>query len=490
MANVVSRFFKRFFQPLTSAQYFTGIRLYNTGKYEEAGGAFGLIREGIYRASVLYSRLSDFYFHRSLRNAALLAFYQRDYIRCIRFCQEALGVSPDDMVCRNYLAHAFHHVGQYGAAIQQLEKLRDLAPERDDILFNLAKINIKADRTGDAKRIIEMLIERNPLFPDFHHIRGIAYGKEGNTPRAIENFKRAVEINPRYANTILLLGLEQIRAFDYKAARKTFKDGVANCPENTELLFYYGLTSTILSRLAHLSINGSPSDGEPLAQQENLPQDILNDIAYLDMRAVEEHQRMLELDISYGEHFTFLDPIYDKPCLSALVGVFETFINVYPAYADYFNKLGSFYQKIDEVEKAEAAFKYALRLNPEYIDSLDNLATLYESEGRIGEALDLSNRILYKAPGNAEQLTKRGRLCLKLGHFEQAAEAIISASRRDNRYTYHLYALGQILKENDRPELARRCWRVANELLPDAARDLKGLRRLERSLKKIATTRR
>ncbi len=483
MPNIVTRFFRRFFQPLTSAQYFTGIRLYNTGQYEDAASAFGLIREGIYRASLLYGRLSNFYFHRSLRNAALLAFYQRDYIRCIRFCQEALEATPDDLVCLNYIAHAFHHVGQYGAAIRQLEKLRDLAPGRDDILFNLAKINIKADLTEEAKRIIETLIERNPLFPDFHHIRGIAYGKESNVDKAIASFKRAVELNPKYANAILLLGLEQIRAFDYKAAQHTFRDGVTNCPENTELLFYYGLTSTILTRLKKLGINGSPTDGEPLARKGNLPEDILDDIAYLDSRAVEEHQRMLELDISYGEHFTFIDPIYDKPCLSALVGVFETFISVYPAYADYFNKLGSFYQKISEVEKAQAAFKQALKLNPEYLDALDNLAAVYESEGRVSEALDLSNRILYKAPGNPEQLIKRGRLCLKLGHFDQAAEAIISASRSDNRYTYHLYALGQILKENDKPDLAGRCLRVANELLPDAARDLKGLRRLERSLK-------
>jgi tetratricopeptide (TPR) repeat protein len=482
MAGFLKRLLRRFFQPLTSSQYFTGIHLYNEGAYEDAANAFELIREGVYHASVLYNRLSEFYYHRSLRNAAILAFYQRDDVRTIRLCQQALEINPDDLVCRNYIAHAFHHIGQYGASIQQLNRLRDLSSERDDVLFNLAKICIKADRLQDAKEIINILIERKPDYADFHHIRGIAFGKEGNIERAVACFSRAVEINPRYENAALLLGLEQIRAFDYRAAQKTFKAGIKSCPDNTVLLFYYSLLSTILRRLDHNGPDPFTAGREALAGRDDLPKEVLDDIAYLDARALEEHQRMLELDISYGEHFTFLDPIYDKPCLSALVGVFESFVTVYPAYADYYNKLGSFYRKIGENEKAEGSFMHALELNPEYTDALDNLAGIYESDGRIQQALDFCNRILYKAPGNPDQLIKRGRLCLKLGHFEQAAEAIISASRSDNRFTYHLYALGQILKENKRTELASRCWRVARELLPEAARDLKGLRKLERSL--------
>ena len=248
-------------------------------------------------------------------------------------------------------------------------------------------------------------------------------------------------------------------------------------------MFYYGLTSTVLGRMARVNAERTVVDGDnPLADQ-SLPKDILDDIAYLDSKALDEHYKMLELDISYGEHFTFLDPIYDKPALRSLVDAFESLIAVYPAYADYYNKLGSFYKKIGETERAIDVLKTAIELNPEYVDALDNLAGVYESEGRFEEAFSLSERIIEKQPDNAEYLIKRGRLCVKLGYLDQAAEAFITASRLDSRYTYHLYVLGQILKENDNSDLAARCWRVASELLPEAARDLRGIRRLERSLR-------
>ena len=481
MLGTIRQFFSRLFHRLTKSQYSLGIKLYNDGSYEEAADALSLIRDGIYRTSLLYTRLSNFYFYRALRNAALLAFYQGDYIRCIRHCQQALEVEPDEEVCRNYLAHAFHHVGQYGASIRQLETLRRSSPDRDDIRYNLAKINIKAGRTATARKIINELIEESPDFADFHHILGIAYGKEGNIEKAIESFTTAVSINQGFVNAVLLLGLEQIRSFNYHTACRTFKAGMTAKPNNSDLLFYYGLTCSIVTRLEAQGVEANGAAKEQLGIVA-LPSDLLDDIAYLDGRALEEHNRMLELDISYGEHFTFLDPIYDKPALEALVEVFESFINIYPTYADYFNKLGTFYKKIGDIAKAEAVLNTALEINPNYIDALVSLGGVYESEGRVEEAYEISHKVTQLAPEQPELQVTHGRLSTKLRDFDTAADSMISAAEIDNRYTYHLFVLGQILEENGDDKLAKKCRDVGRRLMPDAARDLRGFRRFERSL--------
>ena len=481
MLGSIKQFFGRLFHRLTKSQYSIGIKLYNDGRYEEAADALSLIREGIYRTSLLYNRLSNFYFYRALRNAALLAFYQGDYIRCIRHCQQALEVEPEEQVCRNYLAHAFHHVGQYGAAIRQLEALRSNSPDRDDIRYNLAKINIKAGRTATARKIIAELIEESPDFADFHHILGIAYGKEGNIDKAIESFRNAVGINHGFVNAVLLLGLEQIRSFNYHTACRTFKAGMTAKPNNSDLLFYYGLTCSIVTRLEAEGVKGNGAAKAQLGSVA-LPGDLLDDIAYLDGRALEEHNRMLELDISYGEHFTFLDPIYDKPALEALVDVFESFINIYPTYADYYNKLGTFYKKIGNIEKAIMVLKTALEINPDYVGALVSLAGVYESEGHVEEAFDISQRVIELEPGRPELMVTHGRLCTKMGDFDTATNSMISAATVDNRFTYHLFVLGQILEENGHDSLAQRCRDVGRQLMPDAARDLRGFRRFERSL--------
>ena len=481
MLGAVRYFFRRLFQPFASAQYFTGIRLYNSGEYESAANAFALIREGVYRTSILYGRLSNFYFYRALRNASILSFYHQDFVHCIRLCQQALDVVPEDRICRNYLAHSFHNVGQYGSAIMQLRTLHDLEPHRDDVLFNLAKINIKAGRVPEGRRILEELIDHNPYYPDFHYVLGIANGKEGELGEAIANLRHAVKLNPCYDMAILLLGLEQIRSHKYREAISTFRQGMSCRAESEGLQHYHDLTIRLSRHLEELDgaegTGGGGASDTTRRQQRKPTEKLLEEMSSLESKAVEEHSRMLELDISYGEHFTFLDPIYDRPLLRSLVEVFENLTNRFPAYADYYNKLGTFYMKIGDSEQAEAHLRRALKVNPGYVGALKNLSDVLESEGRFEEALEAIDLVLEQGDGdNHKELFIRGRLCVKLKRFEEAAEAMIAATEADPRYAYHLFLLGNILRENNLPEIARRSWEKSQEFLPSLAGNMRKLR--------------
>jgi tetratricopeptide (TPR) repeat protein len=470
----LKNFFRRLFQPISSSQYFVGVRLFNSGKYEESAQALQLVRQGIYKTSVLYSRLSEFYYHRALRNAALVAFYNRDFIRCIRHCKRALEVMPTDPVCRNYLAHAYHHVGQYGAAIKQLSTLSEVADGRKDVHFNLAKILVKADRMDEAIDILSALIDENARYADFHLIRGIAYARMGDSETAIRNYRESLRHNQTFTKAILLLGLEQVRITDYRAAFDTFRHGILIAPEDTDLLFYYGMTGNIISRL------GESSGGDAVGGPDGQDEAIIQDISYLDHRVVEERHVLLDLDISYGEHFTFLDPIYDKPCLSNLVQVFESLTDTFPRYADYYYKLGTFYLKLGDVGSAERVFLRALDINPGYHDALNDLASVYESEGRLDEALGMVETVLSNRPEAAEQHLARGRILLKLGKLVDAAAAMRRAMELDERYNYHLYLLGHILRDEGMPEEAASCWRQVEQYIPVAEKDIRSVERRTR----------
>lgn len=482
MLTAVRQFFTRLFQPISSSQYFTGVKLFNNGDYEGAAEALQLVRQGVYKTSILYSSLAMFYLHRSLRNAALISFYNKDYIRCIQHCKEALIANPEDRVCRNYLAHAYHHVGQYGASIKQLRKLKEAEGERIDMRLNLAKILIKSDSMDEAIEILNNLIETYKSYPDFFLVLGIAHSKKGDSDGAVEYFKTAIDINPQFASAYLLMGLEQVLTTDYVEAHETFRRGIQSSPENTDLLFYFGLTGSLLSRLEGSQIMSFLKKNEIETPDDfvNVPDDLLQDLSFIDYRAVQERYSLLELDISYGEHFTFLDPIYDSPCLNSLIDVFESLTDSFPKYADYYYKLATFYIKAGNIEKAERHLLKALDINPQYIDALSDLASVYESENQLEQSLSLTDTILELAPDSAEHNLSRGRILVKLEQYAEATRSMRKAQELDSRYNYHLYLLGHILAEKEQFPLAHECWTIVKEFMPKVSRDLKRLRRKER----------
>lgn len=467
----------RFFQPVTSSQYFTGIRQFNKGNYRKAAEALYLIRKGVYNTSILYSRLTDFYYHRSLRNRSLIDFYNGDFLQCIINCKKALEVNPEDQVSLNYLAHSFHHVGQYSAAIRNLQQLLVLEPDRLDVQVNLAKVLVKADRLRQAVEILDELIEENDQFADFFLIRGIAYAKLSQSDEAIANYKQAIKINRGLGKGLLLLGLEYIRDFQYEAAHEVFAHGVEVCSDEPELLFYYGLVGNIIRSIKDSNILNEPEQIDVMSDQ--LPDSLLNDLTYLDDRAVTERLNNLDLDISYGEHFTFLDPIYDKPCLERLIHVFKDLIVRNPDYADYKYKLATFFLKLGDLDNAKAYLQEALLINPGYLDALQALMGIYENESEYEEADTISTKILALAPNIASHHLNHGRIMLKMERYDEATGSMLTAARIDDRFNSHLYLLGFILSEHGEYALARSTWKQIVDEFPALHRELRKLDKLE-----------
>jgi len=68
----------------------------------------------------------------------------------------------------------------------------------------------RALRTGDNRRAIgeiKQLLREHPQFPDLHNLLGVAYDNEDMVDDAVEEFERALALNPHFAEARLNLGL-------------------------------------------------------------------------------------------------------------------------------------------------------------------------------------------------------------------------------------------------------------------------------------------
>ena len=68
----------------------------------------------------------------------------------------------------------------------------------------------RALRTGDNRRAIDEiheLLREHPHFPDLHNLLGVAYDNEDMVDDAVEEFERALSLNPDFTEARLNLGL-------------------------------------------------------------------------------------------------------------------------------------------------------------------------------------------------------------------------------------------------------------------------------------------
>lgn len=466
--------FKNPLRLLPTPRYLKSIKKFNQGDYEGAAKDLCKLKKRFGFSSALYNVLSSFYCVRSNRNLAVLNFYQQNYDQCTSACRINLKLEPSDVVSRNYLAHSLYHLGEFDEAIEHLQTLSSQEESRTDVKLNLAKIMIAAGRYLEAIEVLDKLIKKFPDYADFHFARGLAFSKAWNSRLAIENYTQAFELNPTFSKGILLLALEYVRIYKYQTASDIFNQGMINCPEDIKIASYASCLKRIVANIDQKTLKEMPLRrvSDKMFWGEDIPRRVREDLSYISLMAKHESSKQLELDISYGEKFTFLNPIYDKPCLNKLIEIFNERTEAMPRYADYHFKKGQLFLKTRDLKNAKAQYLRALKINPDYEDALFSLIQVYESEEFWEESLFYTEKLLRIEKNTAIYHLTHGRILLKLDRPRHAVRALVKARELDSRYLYQLYLMGHIMKGKKEYELARECWVHTIGFMPIVSKEL------------------
>ena len=110
--------------------------------------------------------------------------------------QEANRLRPDLPETYNNYAAALISRGDFGPALEKLEKAIELAPYADMFQMNLANLHIRMENNTEALAIFEDLVERHRKNPIVLTNYGASLFKEGKLDKAIECFRDAVALNP------------------------------------------------------------------------------------------------------------------------------------------------------------------------------------------------------------------------------------------------------------------------------------------------------
>lgn len=196
---------------------------------------------------------------------------------------------------------------------------------------------------------------------------GLTYLHEGDTPGAIETFRKALELNPKDARVHHELGLAYFSRNLYPEAEREMLEALALDPTLSEARL----------NLASLYVAaGRYEDAIPLLQ------------AVVD------------------------DPVYRKP---------------YRAWCN----LGWAYHQLGRVEEAEAAYKQALAIAPSFCQAHYNRGLLWEEQGDFGRAERSYEKAATNCPQDARYLFSYGVALVRLERHDEARRYLERVSNAD-----------------------------------------------------------
>ena len=201
-----------------------------------------LAREKEYDAAIHELELADSLSPRTpeiLHNLGQAYYRTKNYDKAEEPLKLALSLTPNSPHTLYVLAQVYAAKQKDEQALELLMRAHKLAPENTDIIFLIGRLSMMQAYYEDAIQILEEGVKLDPRRPDLRAALGESYFSAGKIPKATEEFKKLIEIDPS-ASSYAFMGLCYRHLNRFDDARKYFEEGLKKDPRNGVCLFNLG----------------------------------------------------------------------------------------------------------------------------------------------------------------------------------------------------------------------------------------------------------
>ena len=356
---------------------------------------------------------------------------------------------PDNFHAIRLMGYVHSSQGNLDEMFKCWQRCADLEPGRADVLDQMAKHAMQAERYKEAIEYWKKALAIDPNLPDAYQFIGeclLNYGRPVDARRSLE---LATKKDPKSAESFHLLGEAWFQAQEFEKAKQAFEKTVALQQNHTNA--YYGLIKTC----ARLGLSDEMTKyAQAFQQLEAAAYDLdqqnrreFDDLAsmrqklantYFDAGRIYREQRpeqaekmwrrATELDLTHVGSREALATLYIKQRNAAkAIEQYEALAQAVPTNPAYFRQLGLFYVGMRDLSKAEQALKTLIKLSPQDPIGYRTLAQVYlNTEQKTDLALRLAKRATQLQP-NAESQFILGLALARNGQREQAIRTVQKA---------------------------------------------------------------
>ena len=331
--------------------------------------------------------------------------------------------------------------------------LASISPAEDAQLARIQH-SIQAGDLAAARSQLQEALKASPADPRLYNFLGVVDVQEWNIAAAETDFRRAIEIAPRFIGAYLNLGhlyQEKHEKADLEKGLDVYRRLLRFDPKNEEALYQ---SAMLLNRLGKFA----PS----LESLARLPAGAQQRAAAVSLRCANQarlgqdasasssaSQLMTAQDLTTADVLPLV-PLVAKPVARKLL---ETLVQRGLGSAPALIELGTLYDQQHEYKRARETLEKALPESGQPPVSLLNLLAkvTYES-GNLEGALGYLAHARDIEPDNASIHYLFGLICIDLKLPPEAKQSLLDAVRLDSSNPFYHYALAAVLLQEKNPE--------------------------------------
>ncbi len=500
------QFLKRFITLGRDDLYERAMELFNNHQYKEAIEKFDELLKKKPSSTSLHHNLSRVYCGQAHRNLGIVLFTMGDYSNALQKFQKALQFNLGDIelyhfigICLNNLGNfegamkafnvilevepshlstklklgiAFHNLKMWYKAEQLYKDILLTNPDYADVHFHLGlallgqkkivdatqafqnaltinpqyvearkKLGIGQAYLGnyhDAYINLKAIIEKYPDFADIHYYLGVVHAGRNESSEAIECFNRCLRINPSFIDAKIKLGILYCRTGDFRAGARELEEASRLDEGNKNLAMAINVLKTLISTSSPQSteeffaiLSSFTGDDPPIIQ------------------ALEEFNRHIEITPDFSDMISIIKSFKDEDTslCEMLIPFIREYISQHPTYPDLHNSLGILYRKLNKLAEAEACFKEAIRINPEFIKARLNLFATLKDRGVFLEAVAEGKLIASKNVLFPDFYCALGDIYFSLALYQEALECSQKSLSLNASYAPAFFLSGEIYEK-------------------------------------------
>jgi tetratricopeptide (TPR) repeat protein len=191
-------------------------------------------------AAALYQPASD----ETLSDLAITYFEAGLFDKALQPLNQAIAVNPKSLIAHSMLGKTYFALREYEKAAAELKVAVELGANDFDTSFTLAIAYLQQRQFTEARRVFDWMLQHLGDQPELHVVIGRAFRVAGRLPEAIDEFQKAIALNPTLArahDNLALAYLMNEGASRLVDAEREFKTELDSNPDEFFANYYLGI---------------------------------------------------------------------------------------------------------------------------------------------------------------------------------------------------------------------------------------------------------
>lgn len=294
------------------------------------------------------------------------------------------------------LGEALRRLGEVVAAKQAHEKALQLNPRLQEAKLGLALLEQQSGNSKAAIEKIQEIVSQKETATAYFY-QGTALHQQAKLPEAETAFRKALELDPSYAEARVNLGLILSQQGKFDEAVNEFKQAIRNEPKLAEAHFNLGVTLQAQGQL------------EP---------------------AIAAYREAIRIDPNNAEaNYNLGIALNKQGKTSEAISAYKEAIRINPDYENAYVKLGANLTEQGSINEAIASLKKAIRVNPKDPEAYNNMGVALHKQNSLSQAIEMWNEAIRLNPNYAEAHHNLGVALAGQGKLEEAISTLKKASQ-------------------------------------------------------------